>query len=271
MSGAATPPPVPRQPGPPPVPGLSEPPPLDAGTLGRAPATQASGLSIQQAAALAGLPTARMSMGRLIMEGQIEGRLVKGMVHAVTRTRYAGDVRYRQRTGTRLTLETPSDSGGRMVIAYHISLGRVVRWLNRKGGLYPVEGEVPGGHLGVWSHEPQWSQRLLANPEILEDVLHLLPMETRLQTLAIQVYPDRIVYTCMGSEGQIVNMLAGWVETSVRLAGRLEAAPRPTNQHRPGWMERHPVMLAVLLLGAFFFFIIAGALLLVGLAFLIAG
>ena len=270
MSAAVQPPPLPGGSGPPPVP--LQPGPLHIpGKRSHPPSPQGVGLSIKESAALAGLPTAKMRMGQLVLEGQIEGRLVKAMVAAVSRTKHAGQIQYRQRVGTRFTLEIPCSSCGRMVIAYHTSLGRVVRWLNKKGGLHPVEGEVPSGHLGVWSHEPPWSQRLLSSREVVDKILRLLPAETSLQTLAIQVYPDRIVYTCMASEGQIVNLLPDWIEASVRLGALLERAPHPTTQHRPGWMERHPILLVVLVIAAFLAFAIFGTLLLVGLAVLIAG
>lgn len=212
-----------------------------------------------------------MSMGRLILEGELSGRLVQAAVQAVTRNRRAGEVRYQQRVSTRFTLEIPCNCGGRMVLGYHASLGRVVRWVNRRGGLFPVEGQVAGGHLGVWSHEPQWSQRLLADKANQEQIVRLLPAQTPLQALAIQVYPDRLIYTCLGTERGISDQFGEWVQAGLSLAVRFEEAPRPATQHQPGWMERHPILLAVLLIGGFLVLCIVGALLLVGLAVVIAG
>ena len=209
-------------------------------------------------------------IGTSIYRGTVHGRTFTLTANARFRTRYHGKRRQRVHTGFQITMETPCPTGGRLVLTPSHLANRLVRWINRKGGLLPVTGVLDDTFLEAWTHEPAWAARGLAAPDVIDIVRSLLPDRLTPGAHSLQWYPDRLGFNTFGHLSQCTPNLELWAEQVARLVEATERWPKPTRPHQPGWMERRPVLLVATVVGIFLAACIIIPILLVGIAILMS-
>jgi hypothetical protein len=209
-------------------------------------------------------------IGTSTYRGTVHGRTFTLTANARFRTQYHGTHRRRVLSGFQITIETPCPTSGRLVLTPSHLVNRFVRWINRKGGLLPVEGVLDGTLNEAWTHEPAWAARGLSDPEIINTIGTLLPDRNTPGAHSLQWYPDRLGFNTFGHLSQSTPKLELWVEQVARLAEATDRWPKPSHPHQPGWMERRPVLLISAVVGIFLAACIIIPILLVGIAILVS-
>ena len=207
---------------------------------------------------------------KLEFSGRQAGQSITGSLEARTRTKYAGEVRYRELSGFRLFVESPAQTNGRMVLTHKVFASRLTRWLNRKGNLSPVSLPATLRNLEAWAADVSWAECLLHDPEMIPHLAVLIPDRSVTKSHAFQWYGDKLVYTSFGGKGAQATLIADVVARVAGVTARTIYLPKPTIMHRPGWMEKHPVGVLIVLIVGVLLFAGLGSLLLVLIAVLIS-
>lgn len=217
--------------------------------------------------------------GVMQWKGQYEGRAVTLSISRQGRTRYAGEIRYRQHLGFRLRIELQTAVPIRfyLVPAGFANSGlmrRIYRW--RGTQVIDKVPEALADFRGVARDAP-WGQRLLACSELIDDIAGLLTERTH-GGLQGSVYfePETLHYG--SSILKRADFEADWVrsilERLARIAAVADHLPPPQRQDRPsrfaGLARRRPLLAAFLMLGGFLGVLMVFALVLVLILSLIA-
>ncbi|WP_201068192.1 MULTISPECIES: hypothetical protein [Thiorhodovibrio] len=234
--------------------------------------------ALGQALTAMGLEPSRR-FGVMLWTGQYEGRAVTLRISRQGRTRYAGEVRYRQQLGFRLRIELQTKVLTRfyLVPAAFANSGlmrRIYRW--RGTQVIDKAPEALTNFRGVARDAP-WGERLLACSELIDDIAGLLTERTH-GGLQGSVYfePETLHY---GSGIlQRADFEVDWVrsilERLARIAAVADHLPPPQRQDKPsrfaGLARRRPLLAALLMLGGFVGVLMVFALVLVLILSLIA-
>lgn len=212
-------------------------------------------------------------------KGQYDGRAVTLSISRQGRTRYAGEVRYRQHLGFRLRIELQTAVPTKFyLVPAGIADSGLIRRIYRWRGTHVIEAmpEALTDFRGV-ARDAAWGERLLARSELADDIAGLLTERTE-GGLKGSVYfePERLHY---GSGIlQRADFAADWVRSILdrlaRIAAVADRLPPPQRRDRPsrfaGLARRRPLLAAFVVLGGFLGVMLVFGLVLVVMLWLIA-
>ena len=192
--------------------------------------------------------------------GIVGGREVAVIIRRVSRTRYAGEVRYRQALGFRLAVEAATSVPTELfLVPQSFADHRLIRWWYRVRGRQ-VLGAVPAGFDGfraVSGVEPAWAERFLADPDVPGLAAGLLSEKTEAGVKgSVYLVPGFAVYGSGNLQAQDLD--PEWAATVlhriVALAGIVERLPRPLQPRNPSRFailaRKNPVLGGCLFMGA---------------------
>jgi hypothetical protein len=207
---------------------------------------------------------------KITFKGDIDGQLITGSLEARTRTKYAGDIRYRSVSGYRLLVEVPALTDGRLVLTHQAYASKLTRWLNRKGNLVSVSLPAALPTHEAWGADVNWATTLLADASLLDHLAILVPHRSASKQHSVQWYPDRIGYSSFGGIRAHATTIGDAMTRLAAVANLSLSHPVATVKHRPGWMEKHPIRVVLFLFGAVLAIAVLFTALMIGLAILIS-
>ncbi len=190
-------------------------------------------------------------------KGAVEGRMVTVSCGRRSRSRYAGDVRLRVYDGHRLEILVESAVPTRLVLGDERRGGVLADSINKKLGAERVEGLAPSlQHLAVWASEPDWIRRAVADLEVSNLLLYLLPIQGPQANAKVTMGPDMLSFH-LKTTGFTPTEVDYWLESVLRLVKALEGAPAPTKVEQLNRVEKmgrkNPYQMVGLLFGAVIF------------------
>lgn len=261
---------------PPPLPGQQRavPPPLPSADDGRdwLAALQALGLEHDSEAPI---------QSGLNLRGTIDGHVVKVHASRRSRTRYAGEIRYRSYHGHRIEITVLTSVLTRCALSRPTSglehwAARTNRWFGAK------EVERKGDaceFLTIRASEPEWVEAFLNRPEVKESMRVLLPESDLPPSIGLKWGPGFLTYSQRIDITRVdAAKMTDWVRRLVQLAALAEADP-PTVEIQLNrwerWSLQLPVLAGCLIVAAVFTIVILAGLVftaaLIGLSMLVSG
>ncbi|MCB0324588.1 MAG: hypothetical protein KDD69_13490 [Bdellovibrionales bacterium] len=185
-------------------------------------------------------------------------RKLEFAVVARRRTRYVGEVRYRQTVGYIVETTVTTTTLGRLqVTAPDLQLRAMIDRLNRFRRLVEVSDGAAGGEFPyrVWSHDGPWAQALIARPNV-RSLLSELLSEGRVpgSQPSFFLFPGTLRWGAnVRSEADFERLAPDRIEDAMlALAEQLEAFPPTVPSHLTGFEQfarKHPMLLVVLYFG----------------------
>lgn len=172
-------------------------------------------------------------------EGAWHGRTLSVDMSRRSRTRYAGEIRYRRYHGHRLNVNLSTSRQTRLII-FPPALGmRLFAQTNRFFGLKQLTNRPAAlAHLEVWAADLPWAENFLADTAVQAQLSRLFPPDDLPPNVALNLRPGSWLYSLRASLADLQPpQLDAWLAALLALAELAEAAPDPLVVSRPNWLE----------------------------------
>ena len=157
----------------------------------------------------------------LNLVGEFEGRILKVHASRRSRTRYAGEIRYRTYHGHRIEFNAETTVKTRCAMSELRS--PLAQWAAKSNRWFGAK-EIPSPassleRYSIWASEPEWAGRFLAKPETASPLSCLLPEADTPPNIGLKWWPGFLTYS-QRIDIQRVNAarMESWVRALLALA-----------------------------------------------------
>ncbi|MFB9291956.1 hypothetical protein [Persicitalea jodogahamensis] len=184
------------------------------------------------------------------------------------RTKYAGEIRYTEFVGCRVTLSMKLNVPSRFMVGDSNAIdNRLANFVNKKRGRELIKLKDPGNHLSAWVASRTWSENILDDTEVkdaLAALFHTNEKSRRQQSLTL----DPLQLTYSYRMGQVdLEALDALIPPYLVVAKKVKEAREPEEKlsltSTENYVLKHPYRVAI--------FVILGLMLLLVVPFIIIG
>ncbi|MDF1740930.1 MAG: hypothetical protein P1U86_17340 [Verrucomicrobiales bacterium] len=198
----------------------------------------------------------------LNLRGTVDGHIVKVHASRRSRTRYAGEIRYRSYHGHRIEISVTTSVMTRCAIsrpanAFERWAARTNRWF----GAAEVErkGEACD-FLTIWATEKRWVEPFLNRSDVQEKIQILFPESDLPPNVGLKWWPGFLTYSQRIDITRVnAAKMTRWVRSLVELAALAEASPPtvevPLNRWER-WSLDQPILAGCAVVGSLFAIVI---------------
>ncbi len=194
--------------------------------------------------------------------GTVDGHVVKVHASRRSRTRYAGEIRYRAYHGHRIEITVTTPVMTRCALSRPTS--GLERWgarTNRWFGASEVERKGDAcDFLTIWATEPGWVESFLNRSDVKERIRILLPELDLPPNVGLKWWPGFLTYSQRIDITRVdAAKMTLWVRSLVQLAALAEASPPAvvvSLNRWERWSLKQPILAGCLLVGAIFAIVI---------------
>ncbi|MDF1824834.1 MAG: hypothetical protein P1U68_09340 [Verrucomicrobiales bacterium] len=220
------------------------------------------------------------AMAGLNLRGTVDGHVVKIHASRRSRTRYAGEIRYRNYHGHRIVIEVATPVMTRCAISHPANA--LERWAARTNRWFGATEVLEKGEacdfLTIWATEPGWAESFLKRPDVIDRLCTLLPESELPPNVGLKWWPGFLSYSQRIDINQVnAEKMTRWVGSLIELAAFAEASPPAVEvslNRWEVWSLKRPFFAGCAVVGALFAaFILLGLVFtaaLIGLAFVMS-
>ncbi len=202
------------------------------------------------------------ALSGLNLRGTVDEHPLKVHVSRRSRTRYAGDIRYRTYHGHRIEITVTTPVMTRCAISHPANaLERWAARTNRWFGASEVEKKGDTcDFLTIWATEQRWVEPFLNRSDVEERIRILFPESDLPPNVGLKWWPGFLTYSQRIDITRVnAAKMTSWVRSLVELAALAEASPPtvkvPLNRWER-WSLDQPVVAGCVVVGSLFAIII---------------
>jgi hypothetical protein len=177
------------------------------------------------------------------------------------RTKYAGEVHYREFVGCRVTLSMKLDVPSRFMVGDSNAIdNRLANFVNKKRGRELIKLETPGNYLSAWVASKAWSESILHDAEVQDAFTTLFHTEDKIRRQqSLSLDPLQLTYAYRMKSVDL-EALDTFIPTFLLVAKKVKQAGEPPEKlsltSTENYLVKHPYRVAFLIIVGLMFLLL---------------